>query len=116
MNVNGSSGRTAALRASSSSAERVRPRSRTCSSVIGSSAPAAAPAGEPLAAAEPLTAEEPLAAASPAGGSITITVRRCGSWSRMASILASCSSFSHTTAHASESEITHRHSSGELVW
>ena len=107
MNVNGSSGRTAARRASSSSGVRERPRSRTCSSVIASSA-------SPVDAA-PLVAA-PLVEASAAGGSITITVRRCGTCSRMAAILASCSLFSHTIAQASESEITHRHSSGELVW
>ena len=45
-----------------------------------------------------------------------ITVRRFGTWSRIATILASCVSFSTTIAQASESEITHRHSSGELVW
>ena len=43
MNVNGSSGRTAARRASSSSAERARPRSRTSSSVIAARESAAEP-------------------------------------------------------------------------
>ncbi len=36
--------------------------------------------------------------------------------SRIAAIFASCSVSSQTIAQASESEITHRHSSGELVW
>ena len=58
----------------------------------------------------------PLVAAPPAGGSMTMTVRRFGSWSRIAAIFASCSSSSQTIAQASESEMTHRHSSGELVW
>ncbi len=45
-----------------------------------------------------------------------ITVRRFGTWSEIATIFCSCSSFSTTIAEASESEMTHRHSSGELVW
>jgi hypothetical protein len=102
MNVKGSSGRTAARRAPSSSAERERPRSRTSSSVIAPSA---------------RTPEEaPFDIGLPVGGSITMIVRRPGSLWRMAATFSSCSSFSQTIAQASESEITHRHSSGELVW
>ena len=98
MNVNASSGRTPARRASSSSTGRSRPRSRTSSSVT-------APSSSRTGAA-------PLPAASRGGGSITMIVRRPGSWSLIAAIFASCSSFSHTIALASESESTHRHSSG----
>ncbi len=43
-------------------------------------------------------------------------VRRFGTCSRMAAIFSSCSWSSQTIAQASESEITQRHSSGELVW
>ena len=47
---------------------------------------------------------------------ITMTLRRFGRRSRIAAIFASCSSFSHTTAQASESDRTQWHSSGEFVW
>ena len=43
-------------------------------------------------------------------------VRSPGTWSRMASIFASWLWSSQTIELAPESEITHRHSSGELVW
>ena len=100
MNVKGSSGRTAARLASSSAMSRLRPRSRTSSSGIAPSFCAALCA--------------PLPPAS--GGSITITVRRFGTRSRIATIFSSWLSSSHTIAHAPESAITHRHSSGEFVW
>ncbi|HSR96702.1 MAG TPA: AMP-binding protein, partial [Kofleriaceae bacterium] len=58
----------------------------------------------------------PPAIESESGGSITTIVRMPGIWSRIAAIFSSCSAFSQTIAQASESEITHRHSSGELVW
>ena len=102
MNVNGSSRRTAARRASSSSAERARPRSRTSSSVIA------------LSARTP--SDGPLAIAEESGASITMTVRMPGICSRIAAIFSSCSTSSQTIVLAAESEITHRHSSGELVW
>ena len=102
MKVNGSSGLTAARRASSSSAERPRPRSRTSCRLIAPSARTAS--------------DGPPAIESESGGSMTMIVRMPGIWSRIAAIFSSCSSFSQTIAQASESEITHRHSSGELVW
>ena len=89
MIVNVSSGLTAAARASSSAASRVRPRARTSSSAIAS-------------------------AVSPAG-SITTSVRRFGSRSRTATIFASCTASSQMTATASELPATHSHSSGEFV-
>ena len=92
MNVKGSSGRTAARRDSSSCALRPLPRSRTSSRVIGSMLPS--------------PGALPLPVAAPPGGSITMIVRRFGRRSRIAAILASCSSSSHTTAQASESERT----------
>ena len=101
MKVKGSCGRIAARRASSSSAERLRPRSRTSSSVI---APRVC-----------IALGDPFAWLSPTGGSITITVRSCGSRSRMAAIFASCCSSSQTIAQASESDSTQWHSSGEFV-
>ncbi len=89
MKVKGSSGVTAAVRASSSAASRPRPRSRTSSREIAS-------------------------AVSPAG-SMTTMVRRAGRRSRTATIFATWLASSQTTATDSELPATHSHSSGELV-
>ncbi len=64
MNVNGSSGATAARRACSSSAERARPRSRTSCKLIASSART--------------PSDGPPAMPEDSGGSITMTVRMPG--------------------------------------
>ena len=45
-----------------------------------------------------------------------ITCSSFGTWSRISSILASCSSSSTITAFASEFSMTYWHSSGEFVW
>ena len=100
MNVKGSAGRTAARLASSCATSPLRPRSRTSSSEIAPSFCAAVCA--------------PLPPAS--GGSMTTIVRRSGTRSRIAAIFSSWLSSSQTIAQAPESEITHRHSSGEFVW
>jgi hypothetical protein len=89
MKVNGSSGATAAVRASSSAPSRPRPRSRTSCSAIAS-------------------------AVSPAG-SITTIVRSSGRRSRTARIFATWAASSQITATDSELPATHSHSSGELV-
>ena len=80
MKVNGSSGVTAAARASSSACSRRRPRSRNASRLT-------VPAG------------------APSASSTTIVVS-AGSWSRTASIFAACSASSQTISRASESATT----------
>ena len=86
MIVYGSSGLTAAMRSASSPASRPRPRSRSESTEIVSWT-----------------------------GSIEMIASSCGSWSRTATIFATCASSSQTTKRDSELPTTHAHSSGEFV-
>ena len=86
MIVYGSSGLTAAVRSATSRGSRPRPRSRSSSSDIASSA-----------------------------GSIETIASSFGSRSRTATIFATWVASSHTMKRDSELPATHSHSSGELV-
>ncbi len=89
MIVYGSSGVTAATRASSSAGSRRAPRCRKSARVIAS-------AGAP-------------------SGSITITCSSAGSLARTSAIFATWAASSQNTTRAPESDSTHSHSSGEFV-